>query len=85
MVYMLLAFFCFGLLFGNLNALAMGPLGHAAGTGAALIGSLSTIISVPTGILIGQAFDGTILPLIAGFTILAGGTFIVIGWAGRSA
>jgi len=32
------AFFGVGLLFGNLNALAMEPLGHIAGTGSAVVG-----------------------------------------------
>lgn len=83
-VYLMLAFFCFGWMFGNLNALAMEPLGHVAGTGAAVIGSLATLISVPLAILIGQAFDGTVLPLIAGFAILSAATLIVSLWADRS-
>ncbi len=36
MGYLLVVFFCIGLLFGNLNALAMRPLGHVAGAGAAV-------------------------------------------------
>ena len=54
-------------LFGNLNALAMEPLGHMAGLGAALIGAISTFISLPFGWLIGQLYDGTVLPLVGGF------------------
>ena len=34
-----MAFFCLGILFGNLNAIAMEPLGHIAGVGAAVVGS----------------------------------------------
>ncbi|MEM7444299.1 MAG: multidrug effflux MFS transporter [Pseudomonadota bacterium] len=83
LIFLMLAFFCFGWLFGNLNALAMGPLGHVAGTGAALVGSLATIISVPLAIAIGQAFDGTILPLIAGFAVFSGATLLFSIWAGR--
>jgi DHA1 family bicyclomycin/chloramphenicol resistance-like MFS transporter len=63
-------FFCMGLNFGNMNALAMEPLGHMAGLGAALIGSASTILSLPVGWFIGNQFDGGITPLIAGFGIL---------------
>jgi len=70
MLYGLITFFCLGLLFGNLNAMAMEPLGHIAGVGAAVVGSLSTFISVPLGILIGRFYDGTILPLVAGFALL---------------
>ncbi|MCU7834100.1 MAG: multidrug effflux MFS transporter [gamma proteobacterium symbiont of Taylorina sp.] len=70
-LYGLLTFFCIGLLFGNLSAMAMEPLGHIAGIGAAVVGSLSTFISVPFGILIGRLYDGNILPLVAGFAILS--------------
>ncbi len=69
MGYLMLTFFCVGLLFGNLNAMAMEPLGHIAGVGAAVVGTLSMLISIPIGILIGQAFDGTIRPLITGFAV----------------
>jgi hypothetical protein len=37
MAYLLPLFFCFGILFGNLNALAMEPPGHFAGLGSALV------------------------------------------------
>jgi DHA1 family bicyclomycin/chloramphenicol resistance-like MFS transporter len=45
----MLAFFCFGILFGNFNALAMEPVGHMAGLGAAIVGSVSTFVSLPLG------------------------------------
>jgi len=83
MCYMLLCFFCIGLLFGNLTALAMEPLGHIAGVGAAVIGSLSTIISLPIGIYIGQIYDGTVLPLILGFTFCSFVSILVVIWTGR--
>jgi len=74
-------FFCIGILFGNMNALAMNPLGHIAGIGAAVMGSLSTLISVPIGIIIGQSYNDTILPLVAGMVILAGISIVVVRWA----
>ena len=46
MAYLLSVFLCIGLLFGNLNALAMEPLGHLAGVGAAVVTSLSIFILV---------------------------------------
>ena len=54
MGYMMIIFPGIGFLFGNLNALAMEPLGHIAGVGAAMIGSLSSLISIPLGILIAE-------------------------------
>ena len=70
MAYLLPLFFCFGILFGNLNALAMEPLGHIAGLGSALIGSISTLMSVVFGVFIANAYDQTVLPLVAGFALL---------------
>lgn len=80
MAYFLLSFFCIGLLFGNLNALAMEPLGHIAGMGAAVVGSLSTFISLLLGTLIGQSYNGTILPLVGGFAILSTAAVGVMRW-----
>jgi len=81
MAYLMTAFFCVGILFGNMNALAMEPLGHIAGIGAAVVGSLSTLISVPIGIIIGQGYNGTILPLVAGLAILTSLSILVVRWA----
>jgi DHA1 family bicyclomycin/chloramphenicol resistance-like MFS transporter len=71
MTCLMMAFFCIGILFGNLNAIAMAPLGHIAGVGAAVVGSLSSLVSVPLAIIIGRSYDGTTLPLIGGFAILS--------------
>jgi len=70
-LYLLLTFFGVGLLFGNLNALAMEPLGHIAGVGAAVVGSLSTFISLLLGTFIGQSYNGTVFPLVGGFALLS--------------
>ncbi|MEZ4677064.1 MAG: hypothetical protein R2932_22870 [Caldilineaceae bacterium] len=53
MSYFMVAFFAVGILFGNLNARAMVPLGHIAGVGAAVVSALSTLISALLGALIG--------------------------------
>ncbi|MCL4187258.1 MAG: multidrug effflux MFS transporter [Rhodobacteraceae bacterium] len=58
--------FMAGVTFGNLNALALEPLGHIAGLAAAVIGAASSLLSVAVAVPIGQAFDGTPLPLMAG-------------------
>jgi DHA1 family bicyclomycin/chloramphenicol resistance-like MFS transporter len=80
-LYFLLTFFGLGILFGNLNALAMKPLGHIAGVGAAVVGSLSTFISLLLGTVVGQSYNGTILPLIGGFTIFSITATIAMRWA----
>ena len=66
---------------GNLNALAMEPLGHIAGLGAAVVASLSTFISVPLGALVGQCFDGTMFARIAAFAFFGAGAFAAMRWA----
>jgi DHA1 family bicyclomycin/chloramphenicol resistance-like MFS transporter len=81
MLYLMTAFFGIGLLFGNLNALAMQPLGHIAGTGAAVVGGLQTLISLSLGTAIGQSYDGTVVPLVAGFAILSVLAMIAMHWA----
>jgi DHA1 family bicyclomycin/chloramphenicol resistance-like MFS transporter len=71
MIYLLAVFFFLGILFGNLNALAMEPLGRIAGLGSALVGSVSTLISVAFGAFIANSYDGTVLPLVMGFAALS--------------
>jgi MFS transporter, DHA1 family, multidrug resistance protein len=55
----------------NLNSAAMMPMGHLAGTAAAIIGAISTLGGAAVGAAIDRAYDGTILPFaLAG--VLAG-------------
>ena len=85
MGYLLVVFFSAGILFGNLNALAMGPLGHIAGTGAAVVGSLSTFISLLLGTAVGQSYDETVLPLVGGFALFGLAALAVVHWIEREA
>lgn len=62
-------FFSIGFLFGNLRALAMQPIGHIAGMGAAINGFLSTIMAVSIASYIGRFVTRTPLPLFIGFLI----------------
>lgn len=69
--FMCAGFFSIGLTFGNLNALAMQPLGHMAGIGASVVMSFSTVCAALIAIPISLAYDGTPLPLIAGMVLCA--------------
>ncbi len=82
MAYLLVVFFCYGLVFGNLNALAMHPLGHIAGVGAAVVASLTTFIGVPLGALVGQRFDGTMYAQVGAFAVFGVGALAAMWWAG---
>jgi DHA1 family bicyclomycin/chloramphenicol resistance-like MFS transporter len=80
MIWLLAAFFCIGIMFGNLMALAMEPLGDFAGLGSAFVGALSTMISLPLGWMISDAYDGTVYALVTGFTVLANAAWLVMVW-----
>ena len=61
-----------GLCIGNLNALAMQPMGHIAGMASSIISAVATILAVCVAAPIGLAFDGTPVPLFTGVAISAG-------------
>jgi DHA1 family bicyclomycin/chloramphenicol resistance-like MFS transporter len=64
---------CFfsGLLLANFNAIIMEPLGGVAGMGAAISGTLSSAIAILCGGCIGLLYQGTVIPLVAGFAGLS--------------
>ncbi|MEZ5912047.1 MAG: multidrug effflux MFS transporter [Paracoccaceae bacterium] len=68
--FMTAVFFSAGLTLGNLNALALEPVGHIAGTAASLTTAIATVLAVALAAPIGLAFDGTALPLTASVTVL---------------
>ncbi|WP_292895151.1 MULTISPECIES: multidrug effflux MFS transporter [unclassified Nitratireductor] len=79
------AMFQFGWVGANFNSIAMEPLGHVAGTAAATQGFLTTLGGGLIGALVGQSFDGSTVPLAAGY-FLTGAVAIVlvlIGERGR--
>jgi DHA1 family bicyclomycin/chloramphenicol resistance-like MFS transporter len=69
-------FFMAGTTLGNLNAIAMEPMGHIAGMAASVIGAIATVLAAVIAAPVGLLFDGSLLPL-------AGGVFVmsVIGFA----
>lgn len=71
MGYLTIAFFSFGVLFGGFSILAVQPLGHIAGVATSVISSIQTLLSVAVGGLIGQSYNGTVLPLVFGFFLCA--------------
>ena len=60
-----------GLIAANFSALAMEPVGHIAGTASALYGFATGMIGAVLGGVIGQLYDGTPVPLLAGQTAMA--------------
>jgi DHA1 family bicyclomycin/chloramphenicol resistance-like MFS transporter len=72
------------MLIPNLNAAAMRPLGHVAGTAAAMLGMIPGVIGAVIGGFIDRQFDGTIRPLAIGFVISSLAAFGGWRWAARS-
>lgn len=83
--YLVLVLFGYGLAFNNLSAIAISPLGHIAGTASAVIGSFSTLISIPISVLIGQFYNNTIYPLVIGFLVVSILAFSIMNYLNRYA
>jgi DHA1 family bicyclomycin/chloramphenicol resistance-like MFS transporter len=71
-------FFMAGMTLGNLNALAMEPMGHLAGLAASVTGSVSTIIAVVIAVPVGLMFEGTPNPLMWSTLVLVTAAFAVM-------
>lgn len=74
-------FACFGFIGTNFNALAMDPLGHVAGTASSVLGFLQTFVGGVLGAIIGYMYDGTAVPLFAGYLMLALGAIACVAMA----
>ncbi|WP_296085981.1 MFS transporter [uncultured Agrobacterium sp.] len=62
-----LAFFAIGILFGNLNAMAMQTLGNVAGFGASLIASGSSLVATAFAVGFGSFYSANTIYLGVGF------------------
>lgn len=69
LIWQVSVFSTMSLTMGNLNAIAMEPLGHIAGFASSIIASVATVLSIVITVPVGQAFDGTPLPLVIGVTV----------------
>ncbi|MGO4717442.1 multidrug effflux MFS transporter [Bradyrhizobium sp. 2TAF24] len=73
--------FAFGLTFANFTALAMEPQGHIAGTASSFYGSITTLLGIGVGAVIGQSYDGTLMPFAIGFFLCALASLAVVAVA----
>lgn len=69
LTFFVIQFIAVGFLFGNLRALAMQPIGHIAGVGAAINGFISTVMGVLIASGIGAYVTTTAWPLFLGFSV----------------
>lgn len=72
-----------GLMFSNLTALALEPLGHISGTASAVIMSISSLVAVLFGAIIASWIDTTVVPLMTGFMISGAVVFVLVVAAER--
>lgn len=78
-----LTFSVFGLISSNFNALAMGPVGHVAGSASAVFGAVTATGGAILGGLIGRAFDGTLGPFTLGLVLCGLGILASVFWTER--
>ncbi|MDW3225660.1 MAG: multidrug effflux MFS transporter [Paracoccaceae bacterium] len=76
-------FFQAGLTIGNLNAIALEPMGHIAGMAASVIGAVSTVLAAVIASPIGLLFDGTIRPLVGAILMMALLAYVLMRVMGR--
>ncbi|PJE25904.1 MFS transporter, DHA1 family, bicyclomycin/chloramphenicol resistance protein [Pseudooceanicola antarcticus] len=72
------AMYQMGLTIGNLNALAMEPIGHIAGLAASVLGAVSTVVAAVISTVVAQVFDGTIMPQLLTSLVLTGLAFPIL-------
>lgn len=83
MVWQVAFIFCIGMIFGNLQSLAMEPLGHVAGLAAAIFGAGSTFIALPLSWMVSGYFADTVAPLLIGFAVMGAFSLALMLVAGR--
>ncbi len=68
----------FAFVVGNFGAMAMENMGEVAGMANSLQGSISNFAGLVFGTLIGQAFNGTTIPLYIGYSLCAAAALIAV-------
>ncbi|WP_422179546.1 MFS transporter [Aestuariivita sp.] len=71
-------FFMAGTTMGNLNAIAMEPMGHIAGMAASTISGIATIVAAAIAAPIGLTFNGSLFPLTFGIFCLSALAFVLM-------
>lgn len=84
LIYACVLFFCFALVFGNINSLAMEPMGHVAGIASAVIGASSSLMSLVIGTSIGQLYNGTLVPVTTGFLVASCVALVIFFFAAKN-
>lgn len=72
---------CFPFVGSNFGSISMEPFARGAGAASSFQACLTTILSALIGAYIGSRFDGTTLPMVAGFIGCGVGALVLVLWA----
>lgn len=70
-----------GFIGANFGSIAMEPFGAMAGAASSFQMAFRTVLGAGIGALVGQAFDGTTLPMAIGFLSCGVAALVIIYWA----
>ena len=77
-VMMGLSLIAFALCSSNFSTLAMDNMGPIAGTASSIQGVVSSVLGAIIGIVIGQAYDGTVIPFLTGMLLCGAAALILV-------
>ena len=83
-IFQTLTMICFALSSSNFGAMAMEEMGHVAGSAASVQGFMVSLVGGGLiGLLIGQQFDGTVVPIVKGFLVFGILVLLSVLWTER--
>lgn len=81
--FMVVHFGAIAMIFGNLNALALVPLGHVAGTAASVVSGVSTFLAALLAVPVIALYNSTTTPIAVSAVIFALGSLLAMGFVAR--
>lgn len=77
-IWTTVVFFMAGMTLGNVNAIALEPMGHVAGMAASVVAASATVAGASLAIPAGLAFDGTPGPLALAISLMLGAALLLM-------
>jgi len=82
-IWQVTVFFLAGTTLGNLNTIAMEPMGHIAGMAASVIGGIATVLAALITAPVGLMFNDTLWPMAVGIFVMACVALVLMVHMGR--
>ncbi len=70
-----------GFIGANFSSIAMEPFGNMAGAASSFQNSCRMLCAAGLGVIIGQSYDGTVVPLVLGFLICGSASLLLLLWS----